>query len=110
MTDPHDERTIRLQKLEALRSLGVKLYPDRFRPKEDIADIRKKAEKQDFRTIEEIIKDPKNEIHTAGRVMLVRSFGKLIFGTLQDFSGHIQFALSKEFCLLSQGGEEISEL
>ena len=39
--------------------------------------------------------------------MLVRSFGKLIFGTLQDFSGQIQFALSKDFCLLSQDEEEL---
>jgi len=30
--------------------------------------------------------------------MLVRSFGKLIFGKIQDFSGDIQFALSKDFC------------
>ena len=42
--------------------------------------------------------------------MLVRSFGKLIFGTLQDYSGQIQFALSKDFCLLSQDGAEISEV
>jgi lysyl-tRNA synthetase class II len=42
--------------------------------------------------------------------MLVRSFGKLIFGTLQDFSGQIQFALSKEFCLLAQDGKELTEV
>jgi len=42
--------------------------------------------------------------------MLVRSFGKLIFGTLQDYSGQIQFALSKDFCLLSNNGEEIREI
>lgn len=60
-----------------------------------------------LRSIEEIITSPKNEIHTAGRIMLVRSFGKLIFGTLQDYSGQIQFALSKDFCMLSQDGEEL---
>ncbi len=72
--------------------------------------IRANAEGQTFREIDVIIPDPKNEIHTAGRIMLVRSFGKLIFGTLQDYSGQIQFALSKDFCLLSQDGAEISEL
>ena len=40
--------------------------------------------------------------------MLVRSFGKLIFGTLQDYSGQIQFALSKDFCMLSQDGQELA--
>lgn len=103
-SDPHDERTVRLQKLHALRALGVKLYPDRFSGKQNISEIREKAEKN-LRTIEEIIPNPANTIHTAGRIMLVRSFGKLIFGTLQDFSGQIQFALSKDFCLLSQDGE-----
>ena len=109
-SDPHDERTVRLQKLQALRALGVKLYPDRFSGKQDINDIRTKAEGAELRDIDEIIPGPSDEIHTAGRIMLVRSFGKLIFGTLQDFSGQIQFALSKDFCLLSQDGGELAEI
>ena len=108
--DPHDERTVRLQKLQALRTLGVRLYPDRFSGKQDIAIIRAKAEEKKFRDIDSIIPEPANTIHTAGRIMLVRSFGKLIFGTLQDFSGQIQFALSKDFCLLNQDGGELREV
>lgn len=108
--DPHDERSVRLQKLQALRALGVKLYPDRFADKQDIMDIRSHAEGKKFREIDEIILGPTNEIHTAGRIMLVRSFGKLIFGTLQDFSGQIQFALSRDFCLLAQDGRELAEI
>ncbi|MBP7773554.1 lysine--tRNA ligase [Candidatus Gracilibacteria bacterium] len=109
-SDPHDERSVRLQKLQALRTLGVKLYPDRFSGKQDIDSIRSQSANKDFRTIDDIISGPTNEIHTAGRIMLVRSFGKLIFGTLQDYSGQIQFALSKDFCLLSQDGGEITEI
>lgn len=108
--DPHDERSVRLQKLNTLRTLGVKLYPDRFSDKHDIADIRAWAEGKKFREIDEIIPDPKNTVHTAGRIVLIRSFGKLIFGTLQDASGQIQFALSRDFCLLSQDGEEMTEM
>lgn len=108
--DPHDERSVRLQKLNTLRTLGVKLYPDRFSDKQDTLDIRAKAEGKKFREIDEIIPDPKNTIHTAGRIVLIRSFGKLIFGTLQDSSGQIQFALSRDFCLLSQDGEEMTEV
>ena len=140
MSDPRDEHSVRLQKLQTLRTLGVKLYPDRFSGKQDISEIKApflKGERNlewkegdllsinpqpsqssdssfkkepSLRTIEDIIPNPKNEIHTAGRIMLVRSFGKLIFGTLQDYSGQIQFALSKDFCLLSQDGAEISEV
>lgn len=62
-----------------------------------------------MRSIESIIQNPRNEIHTAGRIMLLRSFGKLMFGTLQDMTGQIQFALSKEFCMLCQDGEELQE-
>lgn len=108
--DPHDERSVRLQKLNTLRTLGVNPYPDRFADKQDIVDIRTKAEWKKFREIDEIIPDPKNTVHTAGRIVLIRSFGKLIFGTLQDASGQIQFALSRDFCLLSQDGEEMSEI
>ncbi len=108
--DPHDERSVRLQKLNTLRALGIKLYPDRFADKEDIVDIRTNAEGKKFREIDEIIPGPKNTVHTAGRIVLIRSFGKLIFGTLQDSSGQIQFALSRDFCLLSQDGEEITEM
>jgi lysyl-tRNA synthetase, class II len=108
--DPHDERSVRLQKLNTLRALGVKLYPDKFPHKQDILDIRAKAEGKNFREIDEIIPEPKNIVHTAGRIVLIRSFGKLIFGTLQDSSGQIQFALSRDFCLLSQDGEEMTEM
>jgi lysyl-tRNA synthetase class 2 len=142
--DPHDERSVRLQKLNTLRTLGVKLYPDRFERKMDISDIRSLCEPSSWRgrgienesreilswvnpqssqssdssfkkeltlrTIDEIIPDPKNTVHTAGRIVLIRSFGKLIFGTLQDSSGQIQFALSRDFCLLSQDGQEMTEM
>ena len=42
--------------------------------KQDIADIRKKNSKKELRTIEEIISGPDNVVHTAGRIMLMRSF------------------------------------
>lgn len=64
-TDPRDEHSVRLQKLQTLRTLGVKLYPDRFSGKQDISAIRASSEGQDFREIDAIIPDPKNEIHTA---------------------------------------------
>lgn len=108
--DNHDERSVRIQKLHALRSLGINPYPDKFQKNHDIAVARSVWEKNpSLRTIEEIIAEPENEIQTAGRIMLVRSFGKLIFWKIQDFSWEIQFALSKEFCEYIHGGETVSE-
>lgn len=57
----NDERSVRIAKLETLKNLGVKLYPDRFSDKQDIVDIRADfdAEKTlDLREIDEIIKNP----------------------------------------------------
>jgi len=110
LIDNHDERSVRIQKLHSLRGLWINPYPDKFHKNHDIVDARTVWEKSTtLRTIEEIIAWPKNEIQTAGRIMLVRSFGKLIFGKVQDFSGDIQFALSKEFCEYIQGDATISE-
>ncbi len=111
MSDNHDERSVRIQKLHTLRTLWINPYPDKFHKNHDIAVARSMWEGNTaLRTIDEIITGPKNEIQTAGRIMLVRSFGKLIFWKIQDFSGDIQFALSKEFCEYIVGQEVVSEL
>lgn len=110
VVDHHDERSVRIQKLHTLRALGINPYPDTFHNKQDIVDIRKLWENTtNLRTIEEIITWPKNSIRTAGRIMLVRSFWKLIFGKIQDFSGEIQFSLSKESCAYMHHDECVSE-
>lgn len=63
--DNHNERSIRLKKLENLRSLGVKIYPDKFSDKQDISDIRKMSESLKMREIEEIIQKSESKISTA---------------------------------------------
>ncbi len=40
--DNHDERSVRIQKLHALRDLGINPYPDTFHEKQDISVIRKR--------------------------------------------------------------------
>jgi|GEM_PF-2812084 len=39
--DNHDERSVRIQKLHTLRTLGINPYPDTFTTKQDIIDVRK---------------------------------------------------------------------
>lgn len=64
-TDSHNERSVRLQKLKNLQTLGVKIYPDKFSDKQDISDIRKMSESLKMREIEEIIQKSESKISTA---------------------------------------------
>lgn len=108
--DNVSEREVRIEKLHTLRTLGVNPYPDSFRNKQDIVDIRRLGNDISwFRSIDEIIGWPKTTIRTAWRIMLFRSFGKLIFGKIQDFSWDIQFALSKESCAYMYEEKYITE-
>lgn len=62
--------------------------------------------------------NPKELVSTAGRIVLSRSFGKILFFHLQDESGHLQCMISKNACSiltadgkkasLVENGEEIS--
>ncbi len=82
---------IRHEKLEKIKDMGVKLYPNDFRPKDKakyIKDIYK-----DF-TQEELEK--RNfEFTLAGRLMAKREMGKLIFAHIQDETDKIQILVAK---------------
>ncbi len=85
----HPLTAVRLEKLERLRALGIEPYPHTFRPDATAADI--EAAHPDL--------EPGAEtgamVTVAGRLMNVRSFGKLHFGVLQDNTGQIQLFVSK---------------
>ncbi|MBR6200550.1 MAG: lysine--tRNA ligase [Spirochaetales bacterium] len=78
-----DERNIRIEKLKKLREAGINPYLDRCDRTCMIDEARRTAE------------DGK-EYALAGRLMLKRSFGKLIFATIQDFTDRIQISLNKK--------------
>ena len=80
------ERNSRLQKLKSLREKGINPYPNRFTPEDYSADILEKF-KDDA---------PEMNVKIAGRVMLVRNFGKAGFCTIKDSKGTIQVYGSKE--------------
>lgn len=74
----------RRQKLEKLRQLGIEPYGSR----------------QDGVLPAEHVKQNYQEnkiVRCAGRIVLLRDIGKLIFITLRDSSGDIQLGLSKQF-------------
>lgn len=85
----HPLTSVRLDKLQQLRSLGYEAYPHAFKPDTTSGDVRER-----FGALQ-----PGDEtgerVTVAGRVMNVRSFGKLRFGVLQDQVGTIQLFVSK---------------
>lgn len=69
----------RIKKIEELREKGINPYPHKF----DKKDIIEKALKLKIG----------NRVKTAGRVMVKREIGKIIFSELEDFSNKIQLVL-----------------
>jgi lysyl-tRNA synthetase, class II len=79
-----DELTrVRAEKLARLREQGVAVHPDRF--------------ERTHRLAEAVALGPgATGLRVAGRLVAVRSFGKLTFGHLQDITGRLQIAVSKQ--------------
>ena len=80
----------RQEKLSQIEQLGIDPYGSKYESVESAEEI-----KSGFRD-----DDPNQKAKSAGRIVLLRDIGKLIFITLRDFSGTIQVGLSKQ--LLSE--------
>ena len=73
-------------KLSRIKELGVEPYGNRYDGAEKAAGVKARF-KED---------DPTQRADCAGRIVLLRDIGKLIFITLRDSSGDIQLGLSKK--------------
>lgn len=76
----------RIEKIEKIRAMGVDPYGQRIEGVELSEDIRKRYQEE----------TTGQRALAAGRVVLFRDIGKLIFLTLRDSSGSIQLGLSKK--------------
>ena len=76
----------RQEKLSRIRELGVEPYGGRYDGVEAAKDIKSRY-KED---------DESQQAKCAGRIVLLRDIGRLIFITLRDWSGTIQVGLSKK--------------
>ena len=83
------EKTKRLAKLGALRTDGVEPYPYRFDRSHSLAEIRATHAALEPGT------ETTSRVTIAGRMMLKREQGKLIFATMRDRSGELQLFVSK---------------
>jgi len=83
------EKARRLGSLDALRAEGTNPYPYRFDRSHTLGEIRK-----EFGVLE-AGSETETHVTVAGRILLKRDQGKLIFATLQDRETSIQLFVSK---------------
>ncbi len=83
------EKAKRVAKLDALRADGTEPYPYRFDRTHTLAELRA------LHGTLEPGSETEHHVATAGRVMLLREQGKLIFATMRDRDAEIQLFVSK---------------
>jgi len=78
------------RKLKELIKAGVNPYPNKFNVKDFSEGIKQKYNKL------KVNGRSGDKVKVAGRVMIIRNLGKLIFVTIQDSKGKLQLILQKE--------------
>jgi lysyl-tRNA synthetase class 2 len=99
----------RQEKLSQIKELGIEPYGGRYDGAELAEDIKarsclREAEKGG------IIAGDEGKAKCAGRIVLLRDIGKLIFITLRDWSGTIQIGLSKKLLGPDASGWPLAKL
>ena len=74
-----DYRNERLRKLEEIRARGIEPYPAKSERNTKIAEV-----------VNHFDEKQGQEVVVAGRIVAIRSFGKLAFIKLRDYSGEVQ--------------------
>lgn len=74
-----DYRNERLKKLEEIRGRGIDPYPAKTRRTAKISEI-----------VDHFDEKKGQEVSIVGRVVAIRSFGKLVFLKLRDYTGEVQ--------------------
>jgi lysyl-tRNA synthetase class 2 len=85
-----EERAVRMGKLAELREEGIDPYPVRFDRSTDAATLHDRFDGLDDGA------DTENRVQIAGRLLLIRRQGKLIFATLRDGTGTVQLFVSQK--------------
>ena len=83
------EKNRRLARLDDLRNRGIEPYPYRFDRTHTLGEIRAEWGSLEAGT------ETENRVVIAGRIMLMREQGKLIFATVRDRAGEVQLFISK---------------
>ena len=83
----YNERSVRLQRLEEIRTRGINSYPSISRRTHDVSEV---IEKFDHYT------KSGAEVTLAGRIMSIREHGGSSFVDLYDGTGRIQLYFKKD--------------
>ncbi|MEE8104759.1 MAG: lysine--tRNA ligase [Planctomycetota bacterium] len=78
-----DLRQVRIDKIPRLKEAGLHAYPERF-------------ERTHTPAVAALLAEGTGGVSVAGRVMAVRTFGKLTFVRIQDSGGTVQLAFERE--------------
>jgi lysyl-tRNA synthetase, class II len=87
-----DIRSQRLEKLDKLREQGIDPFYNRFQPSHSLAQVLEEYGQLDAAELEA---QPRT-LRLAGRLVLLREFGKASFGHIQDGTSRIQIYLQKQ--------------
>ncbi|MEF3310511.1 lysine--tRNA ligase [Paenibacillus sp. GYB004] len=79
----NEQTSLRLEKLETLRSQGIPVYPERFSANYELSEA-------------SLLEDGISDVRVAGRIRGIRNFSKFTFITLSDIAGSLQLLLNKE--------------
>ncbi len=82
----------RLDKLKKLKESGINPFSNDFEKKENIKDIVEKYGGKD----KDFFENNRADVETAGRIIIIRSFGKASFFRLRDGFGEIQCYIQKD--------------
>lgn len=85
-----EERELRLAKLESLRQRGINPYPAEFKRDHTVGEVVEKYTGLDADG------DTGTNVSIAGRLMLIRNHGGVVFAEMKDQSGSIQVAFESE--------------
>lgn len=86
----------RKRKVQDLRDANVQPYPERFKRSHTAQQVREEGEKNAPRDLEVIDNNPNADFTVCGRLMLLRSHGRLTFARIQDHSGQIQVCFMRD--------------
>jgi lysyl-tRNA synthetase class 2 len=78
-----EQRALRMKKLEALRSQGIPVYPERYETNYELYEA-------------SLLEDGTSGVRVAGRIMGIRQFSKFSFITIADIQGKLQLLLKKD--------------
>ena len=87
-----DYRNERLRKLEALKERGIDVYPAKTHRNTKISDV-----------VNHFDEKQGQKVTVAGRIVAIRSFGKLVFLKVRDYFGEVQIFMKSIFAVIWRG-------